>query len=266
MLLELARNLEAATGDGSPSRKPDVALTGSSPKSLELTTSRRALVEKVDGSDSSAVKASEFSEPEWEPDVNLAWGTRQVTEELWRTWNGNDPDIDSDTLDDLPPPPPPPPLPPPPGKFIVGADVLSLSSGLGLCQGEAFTADNTGQLLPAMWPVAPMGFYAPCPELYGVGAPYDQVNRHDSTSSTFGRESRQKQESLIDLAAARQHIEQQLQQHWLQPSDQLWQQRDHPQQSCEKTQPSFCTFCGGKFQPSSKFCIFCGAAASLSAC
>jgi len=242
MLLELARNLEASAGD--------VALTGSSQKSLELTTSRRALVEKVDGSDPSALKASEFSEPEWEPDVNLAWGTRQVTEELWRTWNGNVPDIDSEALDDLPPPPPPPPLPPPPGKFDVGADVLSLSSGLGMCQGDAFIADTTGQLLPAMWPVAPMGFYAPCPELYGVGAPYDQVNRHDSTSSTFGRESRQKQESLIDLAAARQHIQKQLQQH----------------QSSEKPQPNFCTFCGGKFQPSSSFCIFCGAATSLSAC
>jgi len=253
MLLELARNLEASVGDGSPSRKPDVALTGSSPKSLELTTSRRALVGKVDGSDSSALKASEFSEPEWEPDVNLAWTTRQVTEELWRTWNGNDAAIDSEALDDLPPPPPPPPLPPPPGKFDVGADVLSLSSGLGLCQDDAFIADTTGQLLPAMWPVAPMGFYAPCPELYGAGAPYDQVNR----SSTSGREFRQKQESLIDLAAARQHIEKQLQQHYLQPS---------PQQSSEKTQPNFCTFCGGKFQPSSNFCMFCGAAASLSVC
>jgi hypothetical protein len=281
MLFELARSLEKSAGD----RQSD--FSGSKPKNVGLSPTKSSLAEKVDGSGfQGALKNNESSEPEWEPDINninLAWETRQVTEELWRTWNGKESspisgrvaeetskegeDDTSDLYDDLPPPPPPPPLPPPPGKLDVVADpeVLSLASGLPW-QGEAFNMYSTGPIVAPMWPVPPVGFYA-SPEFFGIGTMYNQVNEavtqprywHESSFNTFGRESRRKQESLIDLAAARQHIEQHLQQQQKCPPPAAVEQSD-------QKQPKFCTFCGGKFQPSSKFCIYCGAAAELSAC
>lgn len=296
LLFELAKKMEMSTHEGLPSEdakgNSELSCQGSSPKKLELTPSRsNSVVEKVNGlGSSSALGGSEFSEPEWEPDVNLVWTTRQVTEELWRSWSGNDIDLgevkpsnsgeneeqneeqNEEDLSDLPPPPPPPPLPPPPENV----DMFSLSTALGFCPDGDFTTMNTaGAFTPTMWPYAPFGFCA-SPDFYGTFAAYDHVNDaaagkphywHESTFNSFKKGPRHKHESLIDLAVARRHLEQQLQLSEKQgeQSSQRAEQPQRQEQPCEK-QPNFCTFCGGKFQPSSKFCMFCGSAVSLSAC
>jgi hypothetical protein len=174
----------------------------------------------------SAESSADSGEPEWELEPDIL--TRQITEQYWPTWEEQRQDPKSKQLP------------------IVG-DV-----------------DMMVPEVPSMWPVfctplefgfAPTG-YSQFPENGALSS--EHVASHNRRSANSSQRF-QTGESLIDVAARQlaQNVQKDQQQPQLQKGARMGK-RGASGTAAKQYTPTFCAYCGGAFQPGSKFCMFCG--------